>query len=156
MSAKVFDPENRLASLTSNPEAPLFEHLVLQAEQRAASAGADMRGELERAVESVLAYRELAEETLFGECLQVASKALAVAEIAAFAGSPAVGRAAAGLYEMIELLVERGAWHTGALALHLEALRTLSGAAAEPAKVERTLEELRQMRTLLAQSDAPH
>jgi len=155
MTSPVFRPPNRLLSVISNPNAPLFDHLVLKAQQRVATLKPELDVELSDAVDRILAYRSCSEEDLFAECLQIGSQAASIAEIAAFIGREALGKAASGLYDMVELLVERGAWHTGSVMLHLAAIHTLRSAVVEEGAAAATLEQLRQMRLLLARTDAP-
>jgi hypothetical protein len=63
-------------------------------------------------------------KSVFAECRALGLQAQSICEVASLAGWTTIGEAARGIIEMVEALINSGAWHTEALQLHVEASRS--------------------------------
>lgn len=126
--ARIFTPENRLAQILDNLDAPTAAELVAEAEGRASKLSVAIRAYVEEKLADIMAFATQGEEVLFAECQTLSTAALNVAEVAGAAEMEAIGEVARGISAMVEGLVTGGVWHSDALKLHLDALALVTQA----------------------------
>ena len=89
-------------------------------------------------------------KSVFAECRALGLHAQSICKVASLAGWTTIGEAARGIIEMVEALINSGAWRTEALQLHVDALALLnkdptpSDAVAEQILLLRQLKEMRE------------
>ena len=153
MKARIFTPENRLAStLATRPDSPTIGALTQAAEARAANLKDSIRTFVGDKVRAILRFAEASDDELFADCRQLGEDAQHVAEVAAAAGLDEVGEICLGVSAMVDALTRSGIWHSDALRVHLHALLLTqqSKSATNPAAV---LGRLKTMRASLGVSD---
>jgi hypothetical protein len=129
-AAHVFVPENPLAKILEGPDLQDVAELVRAAEARVEALAPRLAASIAGTIDRLTELGRQREELVFADSLEIGRCALDVAELAAAVGRDQLGQAARGAYIIIQGLVNRGAWHTEALMLHVEAMQLLS---AEPA-----------------------
>lgn len=150
MSARVFTPENRLASALSSLEAPTLSELANDAEARLARLEGAIRLYVHEKLREIAEYAAKPEEELFAECRSLANHALEVAEVASAGGLAAIGEVARGIKAMVDSLITGGVWHTDALRLHISVITVLNQQVGEgEPDDELVLSRLRNMRRAL-------
>lgn len=146
-TVRIFNPKNRLAMIVGKAGDSTFETLTTNAERNLVSAGDTLRAFVREQMVIMQSFGAKAEDVVFAQSRTLAAAALAVAEVAGAAGSPALSEAARGVIVMIEALSSHGVWHSEALRLHIEALARLSAdpppSEAEARGVVNMLEALR-------------
>ena len=120
--ARIFTPENRLAKILDNLDAPTAAELVAEAEGRVSKLSVAIRGYVEEKLTTIMAFATQGEDVLFAECQTLSDAALNVAEVAGAAEMEAIGEVARGISAMVDGLISSGVWHSDALKLHLDAL----------------------------------
>lgn len=146
-TARIFTPENRLASILRSLDGPTAGELIADAEGRVEQLGTAIRAYVADKLDEILGFATQGEDVLFAECRTLGDTAMNVAEVAGAAGMDALGEAARGISAMIDSLVTNGVWHSDALKLHLDALALINlsdGRMTEPNRV--ILARLRGMR----------
>lgn len=146
-SATIFMPENRLEGILLNPLAPTAEVLVVAAETRVGTLRESIRAYVRETSERIFLLAEKPEEEVFAECRALGLHAQSICEVASLAGWTTIGEAARGIIEMVEALINSGAWHTEALQLHVDALALLNkDPTPSDAVAEQILRQLKEMR----------
>ena len=147
MAAFLFKPDNRLEKILGGLDGTSSETLVARSEQRLVDMRESVRDHIREASAQIVDLADAAIEEVFAKCHALGDLALSICEVAHVAEWPAIGEAARGLYEMVEALVQRGAWHDGALKVHVDALRLLTSEPPPPEEaVGLILAKLRAMR----------
>jgi hypothetical protein len=147
MAAFLFKPDNRMAQILGGENAMSSDALVARSEQRLIDLRGAMRDHIRKASAQIVIVADGPIEEVVAECHALGDLALSICEVAVVADWPDMGEAARGLYEMVEALMQRGAWHDGALKVHVDALRMLAAEPAPPAEaVGMVLAKLRAMR----------
>lgn len=145
--ARIFSPENRLAKILENLDAPPTAELISEAEGRVALLGDAIRSYVAEKLQEILHFSNQGEEVLFAECRTLGDAALNVAEVAGAAGQEAIGEIARGVSAMVDSLITSGVWHSDALKLHLDALALVNQAGGKTTPdTELILARLRGMR----------
>ncbi len=117
-----FVPRNPMARILSGPDRKSVAEHVTRAEQAVQALAPGLVAGLEEDAEALITLCRQREDEVFGRCSEIARLALGVVEMARLTGRTALAEVAEGVWEMIQALSERGAWHSDALRLHADAL----------------------------------
>jgi hypothetical protein len=143
----IFTPENRLAKILLNVDAPMAHQLIQQADVRVAQLADVIREHVVNKLKKVLDLAGATEADLLAECKAIGANATEIAEVAGAAGLETIGEIARGVAAMVENQVKRGLWHGEALRLHINTLSLVSeGASENPAADAKLADELRVLR----------
>lgn len=141
---------NPLAGAVDAATGVAARELVAEAAARVSALRPAIRHYVSLRLREILALSNESDEMLFAESRMLGDAALAVAETAGAAGMETVGEIARGISAMVENLLARGAWHSDALRLHIQALSLASQAADGDAPEDRLmLDRLQAMRKVL-------
>ncbi len=121
-TVKIFTPENRLADVICDPEAPTAASMVRDAEGRVWAMRDQIRAHVSQQHAILTERAKGSEAEIFADCQQIAEAARAISDVAGAADLEALGEAARGIYALINALGCKGVWHTDALRLHVNAL----------------------------------
>lgn len=125
-TACVYTPENRLAKILQNRQAPAAHELISDADARVVNLAVSIREFVGRRVEALSLFGGAPEDELFAEARTIGQYALDIAEVAAAAGLNDIGDIARGMKAMVDGLVRDGIWHSDALRLHIHSLMLAS------------------------------
>jgi hypothetical protein len=161
----IFTPENRLAKVLLNVDAPMAHQLIQQADVRVAQLTDAVReqvicklrkehdvGKLEKEyvaakLRAILDLAGVTEEDLLAECQAIGQAATEIAEVAGAAGMATIGEIARGVAAMVENQIKRGTWHGEALRLHINTLSLMGQGDSETPEADAKLaDELRVLR----------
>lgn len=155
MPAVVFVPRNRLSRILTSVDRTSFTDHVGRAEMAVQALAPLQKALLSDAVQRLACLCREEETTVFEGCGEIGRLALEIVEAARLAGRADVAEVAEGVWDLIHALSLRGAWHTGALRVHADALVVLESLPGEAPDHRRVIEELARMRTRIG-ADAAH
>lgn len=150
LKPRVVSLPNPLASAVDAATGDTTRELVADAVARVSALSPVIRRYVSLRLQEILALSGASDEILFAESRRLGDAALAVAETAGAAGLQTVGEIARGISAMVDNLLTRGAWHSDALRLHIQALSLASQAADGDSPEDRLmLDRLHAMRKVL-------
>ncbi|WP_428152034.1 hypothetical protein [Brevundimonas sp.] len=141
--AITFVPRNRLAPILSTPDGKSFIELVAEADRAVARIAPALTESLDSDVRALARLCHQDKADILGQGRDMGRLALRIVERARLAGRPDLADAAAGVWEMVDALTDRGVWHADALRVHADALGVLSAHGSEGSAIPQELLRLR-------------
>jgi hypothetical protein len=146
---RVFMPENRLAKIMGERDAPTREQLLQDAEARLEDMAPAIQAEVRRCVWKIASAAAQDDDAIRAGAQDLTQAALEITNIAVSADLAAIGEVARGFAVLMDGCAREGVWRRDVFLLHVDALKLVESQRGEPRTYQNMIADLQRVRAAI-------